>query len=146
MVARMVTCGLVAALALAGASAAPAEDAPDAGGALVIELNAAAQEEDACRLTFVVENGLGADLTSAVFETVLFDREGRVLTLTLFDFQDLPAGRPRVRQFDIPSTECNTLGRILLNDASACEGTGIAPEACTTALRWRSRTAIEVLG
>jgi hypothetical protein len=136
MVRPLVTC-----LFLAAAPAA-ASDAL----ALTIELNAATQEADACRLTFVVENGLGTDLASAVFETVLFDREGQVLTLTLFDFQDLPAGRPRVRQFDIPRTECRAVGRILFNDASACDGAGIAPDACMPALRWRSRTEIEVLG
>lgn len=133
---------LAACIVLAAAVPAAAGEAP----ALTVELNAAAQEGDACRLTFVVENGLGTDLSSAVFETVLFDREGQVLTLTLFDFQSLPAGRPRVRQFDVPGTDCGTLGRILFNDASACEGAGLAPGACMSALRWRSRTGIEVLG
>jgi len=138
MVRSLALC-LLLAVAPAAASDAPAP-------ALTVELNAAAQEGEACRLTFVVENGLGADLTSAVFETVLFDRAGQVLTLTLFDFLDLPAGRPRVRQFDIPATDCGALGRILLNDADACEGEGIAPGACMDALRWQSRTGIEVLG
>ena len=135
---------LAAALFLAAAPFAGTAAAED--GPLGIELNAVAQEAGACRLTFVAENGMGADIASLVLETVLFDREGQVLTLTLFDFADLPAGRPRVRQFDLPGTDCGALGRILLNDASVCEGEGLAAGACAAALRWRSRTGIEVLG
>jgi hypothetical protein len=136
---------LFLAAALTGAAPAAAENAA-AEPALIVELNAVGQQGDACRLTFVAENGLGADVASAVFETVLFDREGQVLTLTLFDFQDLPSGRPRVRQFDIPATDCGALGRILINGASACEGEGLDAGSCMTSLRWRSRTGIEVLG
>jgi hypothetical protein len=136
---------LVAALALACAAPAAAEDAA-AERALTIELNAVSQQGDACRLVFLAENGLGTDLASAVFETVLFDREGQVVTLTLFDFQGLPVGRPRVRQFDLPATDCAALGRILLNDASACEGEGLDADTCMDALRWRSRTEIEAIG
>jgi hypothetical protein len=143
---------LAACAAVAGYFPAAAADGEAEERTLGIELNALSQEGDACRLVFVVENAMGADLSAAVFETVLFDREGRVVTLTLFDFGALPEGRPRVRQFDLADTRCDDLGRLLLNDAHACHADGtdtqaiITPKICAAALRWSSRTAIEVLG
>ena len=146
---------LVAALstmaAVAGIFPASAAEGTSGSASLGIELNSVAQEGAACRLVFVVENGMGVDLSAAVFETVLFDRDGRVVTLTLFDFGALPAGRTRVRQFDLAGTTCDDLGRLLLNGANACAADGdawaaITPESCAAALRWSSRTAIEVLG
>lgn len=129
-------CQLLVALALP----AQADDAPS----LSLELNAVTAQDQACRLTFVVENGLGKDLSALVYETVLFSKDGQVMTMTLFDFGAVPDGRPRVRQFDLPGTDCSTVGRVLLNDAHACEG---VPEgACTDSLKWSSRTDVEVLG
>lgn len=113
---------------------------------LSIELNATEQQAGACRLIFMAENGLGADLTALVFETVLLDGDGKVMLLTLFDFQDVPNGRPRVRQFDLPGLDCAALGRVLLNDVHACTGPGLTADACKTGLRWSSRTGVEVVG
>lgn len=113
---------------------------------LQIELNTAADMEGGCRLSFVVENRLGADLTGAVFETVLFDAEGAVDRLTLFDMRDLPEGRPRVRQFRIDGMDCAGIGRILFNGAQSCEGEGLDAGACMGDLGLDTRTDIEVLG
>lgn len=118
----------------------------DETAALSVELNAVEPREAACRLTFVVENRLGADLDALVFETVLFDRSGQVLTLTLFDFGAVPVGRSRVRQFDVPSTGCDSIGRVLLNGTHACSGAGLAETICADGLHWSSRTDVEVLG
>jgi hypothetical protein len=114
--------------------------------ALLIELNVVAPQEGACRLIFLAENSLGADLSSLVMEAVVFDREGAVTLLTLFDFRELPDARPRVRQFDLADTDCTSLGRVLLNDVHACVGEGITAAACKAGLRWSSRTEVEVLG
>jgi len=126
--------------------------AEEAGGqalpkpALSIELNALEPQQGACRLVFVAENTLGADLSALVVETVLFDRAGKVVLLTLFDFKDLPMSRPRVRQFDLAATDCTKLGRVLLNDIHACTGEGITAATCKAGLQWFSRTDVEVLG
>lgn len=63
----------------------------------------------------MIGNGHGTGLDSAVFETVLFDRDGKMVTLTPFDFGAVPAGRLRVRQFDVPGSDRGNLGRALLN-------------------------------
>lgn len=109
---------------------------------LGVELNRLDQIEDACRLTFMAQNDLGADLTALSLETVLIDGEGRVERLTLFDFGALPAGIPRVRQFDLAALDCADLGRVLINGVAECGAGG----ACADALDLSSRTDVEVLG
>ncbi|MFT6088510.1 hypothetical protein [Sulfitobacter sp.] len=115
-------------------------------GHIAVELNAAETSADACTLSFMVTNGLQTPIEKAVYEVALFDKAGQVSRLTLFDFGTLPPARPRVRQFAVPQASCDTLGRVLFNGASTCEGDGIAPDVCETGLRPSSRTEIEVLG
>lgn len=114
--------------------------------ALSIELNAAAQEDAGCRLSFLAENTMGQDIAQLAIEAVLFDTAGQVSQLTLFDLGALPNGRPRVRQFIVPKAQCDGLSRLLVNGLSACEGTGLSPAKCTEALKLKTRTKIEVIG
>ena len=68
---------------------------------LSLELNAAQSSDKGCRLTFVVNNGLGADLSKAAFEIALFNEAGAVNRLSVLDFKDLPAGKTKVTRFDL---------------------------------------------
>ncbi|HEV8033896.1 hypothetical protein [Yoonia sp.] len=127
-------------------SAAPVL-AQDAQGAHIsIELNAVEPVEDACRISFLVQNGHSIDIEQAVYEAVLFDTQGRVDRLTLFDFGALPAARPRVRQFVVPGLACASLGSLLINGAETCAGDNLPAGACSTGLALDSRTDVEVLG
>ena len=131
---------------LSGAAGArsPGESRPPQLG---LALNTVATTEaGGCRLTFVVRNTLDANIEKLVAEAVLFDAEGSVATLTLFDFGSLPAGRPRVRQFDMPGRPCDGLGAVLINGINTCEGDGLDPGACLDGLRLSTETNIEVTG
>lgn len=122
--------------------AAPALAQEDTAPRLSLELNRIDALEGACRLTFMAENALDEDLDALSLETVLIDTEGRVERLTLFDFGALPAGIPRVRQFDVPGLACDSLGRVLINGVTECG----AAEGCSDALELRTRTEVEVIG
>ena len=111
-----------------------------------IELNAATDNGTGCLLSFLVENSHDAAIASAIYEMVLFDRDGQVERLTLFDFGTLPPDRPRVRQFTLPDTSCDAISRVLVNGASTCEAPDLGGDACSADLDVSSRTAIEVLG
>jgi hypothetical protein len=125
-----------------------AQDAPETAAkpGLQIGLNDAGDVDGTCHISFLVENRLGKDLSEAVFETVLFDASGAVERLTLFDMRDLPAGRPRVRQFRIDGVSCAGIGRILINGAQTCTGAGVAKGACMDNLTLTSRTDIGLVG
>ncbi|WP_027167197.1 hypothetical protein [Mesorhizobium sp. WSM3224] len=127
----------------AWAQSAPAPaPGPAQGPALSLELNAAQPSEKGCRLTFVVNNALGADLSKAAFEIALFNEAGVVDRLTVLDFKDLPAGKTKVTRFDLAGADCAKLGRVLINSATECAGNGLEPVACMRALKTSTRTAI----
>ena len=131
---------------LAGPAAAAAEAETDLGAHVTIELNAVAPVDAACRMSFLIQNGHASDIRQAVFEAVLFDDQGRVERLTLFDFGELPAARPRVRQFVVPDLDCAALGQVLFNGVETCSSDGLSPTACSEGLELRSRADGEVLG
>lgn len=109
-----------------------------------IELNQISPLDAGCRLSFMAQNKTGADIAKLVLETVLFDTSGAVMTLSLFDFQTLPDGKPRVRQFDLAGTDCTQLGQVLINGVASCKGS--TPADCQNALSLSSRTPNELLG
>ena len=141
---RLLLLPLLTALLAAPALASDTTAHRDAG-AIGIELNALEAQDGACRLIFVAENDAGADIAALVLEAVLFDAEGRVAALTLLDFRDLPAGRMRVRSFDMPGLECGALERLLINDVAACDWATEATQDCAAALSVRSRVDVELL-
>ncbi|MBA83905.1 MAG: hypothetical protein CML60_08645 [Rhodobacteraceae bacterium] len=114
---------------------------------LSLTLAGAAPAEGACRLSFLAENQIGTDLDAMVLEAVIFTASGTVDRLLLLDFRTLPQGKPRVRQFDLPGTDCASVGQILINGAHACQGAELAENACMGALVPASRVdGIEVTG
>ena len=123
-------------------AAALAEEVP----MLDIELNAADTLDGACRLTFVLKNGLEDDIDELVAETVLFSDEGQVVLLTLFNFGALPAGRPRVRQFQVPDTSCDRIGQVLVNGMNSCRIGGTDVATCQNALNLSNRIPIRLDG
>ncbi|WP_299897333.1 hypothetical protein [uncultured Ruegeria sp.] len=127
-------------------STASAQSGAESSARLFVELNSAEDVAGACRLTFLVKNETGQQIDGAVFKTVIFDTEGGVLNLSLFDFRDLPASRPRVRQFDLPNRTCDAVGQALINGASSCVVDGSESDICDSTLTLSSRVEMELLG
>lgn len=125
-------------------ASAQSTDAP--ASKLHLELNTVQDVNGACRLTFMARNETGTAIDQAVFETVIFDASGGVVSLALFDFRELPADRPRVRQFDLPGMSCSTVGQALINGANTCVVGGSDSDVCDTALSLGSRLEVELLG
>ncbi|MFK0690352.1 hypothetical protein ACFX5Q_19415 [Mesorhizobium sp. IMUNJ 23033] len=109
---------------------------------LTLELNGAQPSEKGCRLTFVVNNALGADLTKAAFEIALFNDAGVVDRLTVLDFKDLPNGKTKVTRFDLAGTDCAKVSRVLINSATECAGSGVEPGACMRKMKTETKTGI----
>ncbi|ASY69967.1 hypothetical protein N181_09240 [Sinorhizobium fredii USDA 205] len=134
-----------AALVLSLTGAAGAQEATAPSG-LTIELNEIAPSEKGCKLTFVAGNGLQQSLSKVSFEFVLFDQKGLVERMAVLDFRDLPAGKTKVRQFDLSGTKCEAVKSLLINDAPACVGVGVDKGACMTGLKTGSKSAVELKG
>lgn len=112
-------------------------------GTLKVELNGLETNGEACRATFVVSNGLEADLDATGLELVIFDAKGLVQLMTVFDFGALPQGKTVVRRFDLPETGCDDISRILINGAARCSGEGIDRETCQARIETGNKTETE---
>lgn len=108
-----------------------------------LDLNATHPRDGACQFVFVGQNETDADVEQLVLEAVLFNTEGRVAAMTLLDMQDLPAGRMRVRSFEIGGVDCGGVSRLLINGISTCSP--VEAPACTQNLTASSSLEIEVL-
>jgi hypothetical protein len=113
---------------------------------LEVELNALAGSQKGCLFTFVAENGLAQTISKVSFEFVIFNDKGTVERLALLDFRDLPAGKSKVRQFDVPGIKCETVKNLLINDAPVCEGEGIEKSRCMDGIVTRTKTAAGLEG
>ena len=113
---------------------------------LSIELNKVEESNGGCQLTFLAASSHANGIAQLVFETVLFDNEGGVNRLTLFDFGAIPAGVPRVRQFVIPALACSDLAQILINGVSTCQAPGLDEAACSKGMNVTSRIEVELIG
>lgn len=109
---------------------------------ITLELNDVAANGGACRLSFVIANEQTASIDDMALELVLFDKDGRVKRFVVVRSGKVPAGRSRVRQFDIPATTCEGIGRVLINDVKECAGDGLTPTTCADRITVSSRTAI----
>lgn len=97
---------------------------------LSIELNGLQATDNGCLFTFVASNKSAMNLSKVGYEVAIFNDKGLVERLTVFDFRDLPAGKTKVRQFDLSGANCSNLSRLLINDVSACEGQSQGKTLC----------------
>ena len=139
-----VVAGCCVALSMAAGRAVAADTArqPQHQRHVVVELNALADTGTACRATFVIENRLGVPLKKFNFEAVLFGKDQRVMRLVSVAAGAFPAGKTRVRQFDLRGISCGNIGRVLYNLTSACEAEGLAARDCAIVTRSRAGVAL----
>lgn len=124
-------------------TAASVAQAQEASRAIAIELNGAEANDKACRLSFVFDNGLATGIDDMALELVLFEKDGRVNRFVVVRSAKVPAGKSRVRQFDIPGTECPSIARILVNDVKECKGAELTPAACADSIKVSTRSDIK---
>jgi hypothetical protein len=132
-------------LSAAAVTGAAAQEAAAAKG-LDIELNALAASQKGCLFTFVAGNGFAQDVSKVSFEFVIFNDKGTVERLALLDFRELPAGKSKVRQFDVPGVKCETVKNLLINDAPVCEGEGLEKGRCMDGIVTRSKASAGLEG
>lgn len=117
----------------------PAGTAIAQSGNFELELNSATDVPEGCRLTFVATNNTNVALTRTAYEVAAFNPEGVVSGLLVFEFGEMPAGKTRVVQFDVPQLACNALSRLLVNGQDACEAAEGPQSVCMKALSASSR-------
>ena len=96
-----------------------------------LELNKAGDVSGACRLTYVATNGAGQDFDKLSLDVVVFDAGGVASQRLILDFGAMPKDKTKVVEFDLPSTACAKVSRLLLNDVLQCTAGGAAAPGCT---------------
>lgn len=132
-----------ATLALLLCSPALAQAPASAPASLVLELNALQPAEAGCRVTFLATNRLGGQLDRAAVELALFDAAGTIDRIVTLDFKDLSVDKTKVLQFELAGLQCDGLGRLLVNDITACEGAISPPTICLDALETSTRLDVD---
>jgi hypothetical protein len=127
---------------VSGTAQAFAQDA--AASKLDVELNALTPSQKGCMMTFVAENNLATPINKVSFELAFFNDKNAVDRITVLDFRDLPQGKKRVRQFDMPNVKCETVTRVLINDTPVCDGP--AAGECMKGLVTRSQISVPFEG
>jgi len=107
-----------------------------------LELNALQPAEAGCRVTFLATNRLGGQLDRAAVELALFDTSGTIERIVTLDFKDLSAGKTKVLQFELAGLQCDGVGRLLVNDITACEGAISPTTICLDALKPSTRLGV----
>jgi len=134
---------MTAGLVLGPAGMAFSQDAAKPAG-LDVELNALTPSAKGCMMTFVATNTMTTPLKKISFELAFFNEKNVVDRITVLDFRDLPLGKKRVRQFDMPGVKCETVSRILINDTPVCDGP--AAGECMSSLVTRSQISVPFEG
>ncbi|KQV83706.1 hypothetical protein [Rhizobium sp. Root1220] len=133
-------------MAVTGVSQVRAQDAAAAAPAagIDVELNGLAPSQKGCMMTFVALNKLASPINKVSFELAFFNDRNAVDRVTVLDFRDLPQGKKRVRQFDMPNVKCDSLTRVLINDTPVCDGP--AAGECMKGLVTRSQVSVPFEG
>jgi hypothetical protein len=107
-----------------------------------LELNALQPVETGCRITFLATNALGAPLERASVEMAFFATSGAIDRIVTLDFRNLAEGKTKVLQFQLAQLDCAAIGRVLINDVTACEGEGLAATDCLAGIVTTARPDI----
>ncbi len=128
----------LAAILLVLAAATPVAAAEP--GKIAVEFNDLQQAEGGCRAVFVLNNGLDKPLEKLALRVVAFDTaEHATLFLTL-DVGALPVGKTRVLRFDLGAgVACDSIGKLVLDDVTSCEGANLDPAGCLAAVSLSSK-------
>ena len=86
-----------------------------------VELNKLEPQDAACRAYFVLENRSPIAFSALKLDLVMFDNDGIVTKRLAAELGPLPLEKTSLKVFDMEDLPCTGLGRLLLNDVTACE-------------------------
>lgn len=110
-------------------------------GSITVEFNDLQVGEAGCRAVFVMNNGLDKPIAKLGLRVVAFDKEGHAKLFLSLDAGTLPVGKTRILRFDLgEGVACDGIGRLVLDDVTACDGAGLDPATCLAAVSLTTKT------
>ena len=123
-------------------AAAMAATAWGAESGVSVELNKLEPTGDACRAYFVLVNRSDSVFRTLKLDLVMFDRDGIVTRRLAAEVGPLPLGKTSLKVFDMENLPCTDLGRLLLNDVTACGDASGARDDCLALLSVATRSSV----
>lgn len=111
-----------------------------AEGSINLELNKMEPVGKGCRIYMVFSNETADAIDSFKPDLVFFGQDGVIADRLVVEGGPLPAGKTRVKLFDVGQIDCGSLERVLLNDIRACAGQ--LPAACLAITNTSSRSGV----
>jgi hypothetical protein len=108
---------------------------------LHIELNRLEERDDGCRVHLVVENPSKRAYSSYRLDLVIFASDGVIARRLALETAPLRANKTMVKEFELTGFACRGVGRVLLNDVSACASEIGEMDDCVTRTRVSSRAS-----
>lgn len=109
---------------------------------IAVELNALKPTETACQMALLFTNGLTIDVDALALDLVVFNGNGVMDRIIRVKSSDVPAGRKRLKLFNLEGLDCAAIGSILVNDVTGCEGAGIDTKTCADAVQASYKTTV----
>ena len=103
---------------------------------LRLELNAAENAQNSCRLSFLVENKSANALESMKVDLAVFNPQGVITRRLIVELGPVRRAKTIVKTFELEG-DCNQIGAILVNDVTACSPGD--PASCLDQLALSSR-------
>ncbi|MFC3692734.1 hypothetical protein [Chenggangzhangella methanolivorans] len=121
--------------ALAGFAALTLGVPATAASGVSVELNRLEPKDSGCQISIVVANAADKALDSLKLDLVFFDKDGVISRRLAVEAGPVRASKTSVKLFNAAETKCDGIGRVLLNDVTACGGA----EDCLAAVSTSSR-------
>ena len=125
---------------IVAASVAATAHAADTG--VSVELNKLEPRDAACRAYFVLENRSPIAFSTLKLDLVMFDTDGIVTRRLAAELGPLPLEKTSLKVFDMEELACTELGRLLLNDVTACEDDAGPRADCLALLSTSTRATV----
>ena len=110
-------------------------------GRLVVELNKFETIENGCRTFFLFRNQTNITFQGFEMSLAILDKQGVIDRLLTVEAAPLKAERTTLKLFEIPETQCEGIGEILLHEIAKCEPDRGGPLDCFTVIDLKSRAA-----
>ncbi len=108
---------------------------------LTVELNKFEEVEGGCQTFFLFENATGQNFEGFEMSLAILSTDGVIDRLLTIDAAPLPANRTTLKLFEIPDTQCSSIGEILLHDIGSCKPQNGEELDCFGILTLNSRAA-----
>jgi hypothetical protein len=137
-------------VALAAASVsvtiANAQDtaAPAAADDISLELNKLEKSEKGCRAYVVVNNPTQTSYDAFKLDLVLFQTDGVIGRRFALDLAPVRPEKSTVKLFDLDGTDCENIGKFLVNDIMECRTSSGPATDCLARLKVKTLTKVEI--